>query len=293
MLIVHHVYIVYTIIYTIYHSNVVPLRAVTSYHFLSLPIISYPKTYRIVGNTGTAQRARLSPGRWEMEVGGTSSSKLQGMWKANSSRSKEIPSCPYSRSHLQRERDGATSGGVGWLWVARNIWGLDRKPTGLQPLAVCEGFCFWLGLQVYWVPRTWLTPAIWIDDWCFIKILFNYVNCSSHLAGATLQNLERDGIKSQKLMIPEAHFVLLRLPSIPGASFNIEASWARRLGVQSWDQIDGLQGDLMFLLKSDCDISRCGNPRSQQTSAQFQGFPRNVYISRKTSIWQTWSQELL
>ena len=39
MLIVHHVYIVYTVIeyapYTIYHPNVVPLRAVTSYHFIS------------------------------------------------------------------------------------------------------------------------------------------------------------------------------------------------------------------------------------------------------------------
>lgn len=36
------------------------------------------------------------------------------------------------------------------------------------------------------------------------------------------------------------------------------------------------KGDLMFLLKTDCAISRCGNPRSQQTSAQFKGFLRNV-----------------
>ena len=48
--------------------------------------------------------------------------------------------------------------------------------------------------------------------------------------------------------------------SIPGVSFNIEAFWALRLGVQSWDQIDGLQGDLMALLKTDCDVARCGNP---------------------------------
>lgn len=77
MLIVHHAYIVYTIIYI--HRT--PYTTQTLYPCVqSLPIISYPTTYHIVGNTGTAQRARLSPGRWEMEFGRTSSSKLQGMW---------------------------------------------------------------------------------------------------------------------------------------------------------------------------------------------------------------------
>ena len=249
MLIVHHAYIVYTIIYI--HRT--PYTTQTLYPCVqSLPIISYPTTYHIVGNTGTAQRARLSPGRWEMEFGRTSSSKLQGMWNPG----RQI--LDRKRSLLAlfevsfEGRDRATA------WVA-HIWGLDRKPTGLQPLTVCEGFCFWrLGI---FGTQYRAESAIRIDDWCFIKIFFNYVSCSSHLAGATLQNLERDGIKSQTLMIPEAHLVLLRFLSMPGASFNIEAFWARRLGVQSWDQIDGLQrGSDVSLENRLCHISLWESP---------------------------------